>query len=244
MTDMSKGKSKLKTKEQFIQDSINVHGDKFDYSLVNYIGTDRHVDIICKEHGVFSIKPRVFLRSNHGCQQCGMLSTADKNTLTMNNISQKIEKIYNDNYDLSSLKLIKNTNNISINCIHHGNLIFDKYRFLSGRGCKLCRQDWGFKKSQFVNKYSHDNCIFYTIECFNELERFIKIGITGKELKERFRDNLPYDYDVLNIKFGKADVIWDKENEIKKLIKPYKITPQLRFSGYTECFSHECLNFI
>jgi len=43
---------KLTTKE-FINKAINVHGDKYDYSKVNYTGSTNKVIIICKEHGQF-----------------------------------------------------------------------------------------------------------------------------------------------------------------------------------------------
>ena len=36
-----------KTQYQFIQDAIKVHGNKYDYSLVNYKGSKIVVKIIC-----------------------------------------------------------------------------------------------------------------------------------------------------------------------------------------------------
>jgi len=39
-----------KSIEKFINESIIIHNNKYDYSLVNYKGTDLKVNIICKEH--------------------------------------------------------------------------------------------------------------------------------------------------------------------------------------------------
>lgn len=39
--------------EKFIENAINIHGNKYDYSKVNYIDTDSKVIIICKIHGEF-----------------------------------------------------------------------------------------------------------------------------------------------------------------------------------------------
>ena len=42
------------TTEQFIEKAKNIHGDKYDYSKVNYINNKTEVIIICPEHGEFS----------------------------------------------------------------------------------------------------------------------------------------------------------------------------------------------
>ena len=44
--------NKLTTLE-FIKKSKEIHGDKYDYSLVDYKKTDEKIKIICKKHGVF-----------------------------------------------------------------------------------------------------------------------------------------------------------------------------------------------
>lgn len=59
-----------KFKKLFEQKSRKVHGDLYDYSLVNYVGQDFDVDIICKIHGVFQQKP-IEHWGGCGCQKCG-----------------------------------------------------------------------------------------------------------------------------------------------------------------------------
>jgi len=43
--------SRKKTTEEFIKDAENTHGDKFDYSKVNYVDARTKVCIICPKHG-------------------------------------------------------------------------------------------------------------------------------------------------------------------------------------------------
>ena len=52
--------SKRLTTEQFIIKAKLVHGDKYDYSKVEYINANTKVCIICPVHGEFWQKP-----SNH-----------------------------------------------------------------------------------------------------------------------------------------------------------------------------------
>ena len=48
-----------------------IHGDKYDYSLVKYIDNETYVKIICPIHGVFPQRPNSHLSGKKGCQQCG-----------------------------------------------------------------------------------------------------------------------------------------------------------------------------
>src|SRR5205085_1280953 len=55
-----------KAAAKFITQSIEKHGDKYDYSKVVYKNAISHVIIICKKHGDFEITPDNHLRGK-GC---------------------------------------------------------------------------------------------------------------------------------------------------------------------------------
>lgn len=55
--------------EVFINKAIKIHKDKYDYSLVDYKNCKTKVDIICKNHGIFSQIPISHLQGN-GCSKC------------------------------------------------------------------------------------------------------------------------------------------------------------------------------
>jgi hypothetical protein len=44
---------KIKVWWKILADSARIHGDKYDYSLFEYINSNDKVKIICREHGVF-----------------------------------------------------------------------------------------------------------------------------------------------------------------------------------------------
>jgi len=58
------------TTEKFIEKAKKVHGDKYDYSLVNYTNNRTKVEIICKEHGVFIQTPEKHILKSRGCPTC------------------------------------------------------------------------------------------------------------------------------------------------------------------------------
>lgn len=60
-----------KTTQDFIDNAIKIHEDKYDYSLVEYTGNKNKITIICKKHGNFDQTPNHHLRGR-GCPKCGM----------------------------------------------------------------------------------------------------------------------------------------------------------------------------
>lgn len=55
--------------KDFIEKAREIHGDKYDYSKVEYINNKTKVCIICPEHGEFWQNPYSHL-SEHGCPKC------------------------------------------------------------------------------------------------------------------------------------------------------------------------------
>ena len=59
-----------KSTENFIERARKVHGNKYDYSNVNYINNKTDVEIICPIHGKFLQKPSHHLFRGQGCPIC------------------------------------------------------------------------------------------------------------------------------------------------------------------------------
>ena len=73
----SRSKNHMMTSDEFIEKAKLIHGDKYDYSKVNYTGTHNPIVIICPSHGEFEQAPNYHL-NGHGCSRCGNnISTAE-----------------------------------------------------------------------------------------------------------------------------------------------------------------------
>ncbi len=57
------------TTEEFIKKAREVHGDKYDYSKVEYVNAQTDVCIICRQHGEFWQRPSHHT-AGHGCTKC------------------------------------------------------------------------------------------------------------------------------------------------------------------------------
>ncbi len=53
----------------FVEKARSVHGNKYDYRLVDYIDTHTAVTIHCPQHGPFRLLPNSHL-GGKGCKQC------------------------------------------------------------------------------------------------------------------------------------------------------------------------------
>ena len=90
--DKRKEKNCLTT-EEFIKRAREVHGDKYDYSKVNYINANTKVCIICPKHGEFWQNSHHHL-NYHGCPFCNeyKMEKEIKKFLSENNINYEYQK--------------------------------------------------------------------------------------------------------------------------------------------------------
>lgn len=97
------------TNSIFIDKCKNTHGDKYDYSLVDYKNGKTKVNIICKEHGIFEQLPPSHIRVD-GCSKCS-------NNFSLNDFFiNKSIIIHNGKYDYSLVKYINNRKKVKIIC--------------------------------------------------------------------------------------------------------------------------------
>lgn len=90
--------------EEFIEKAKLIHGDKYDYSLVDYKNKFSNIKIICPTHGVFEQEARIHTQG-HGCQSCN--TSKGENTiqdwLKSRNISFEKQKKYPELKDKEQL---------------------------------------------------------------------------------------------------------------------------------------------
>ena len=69
-----------------------IHGDKYNYSLVEYKGIQNKVKIICSEHGIFEQVPKDHLLGR-GCIKCGHIQRANKRRKISKTLKPLVDKI-------------------------------------------------------------------------------------------------------------------------------------------------------
>ena len=141
---------KLSEKE-FVLKAKEVHGDKYDYSKVNYTGCRNEVVIVCSEHGEFRQMPYKHLQSK-GCPKCGYLTVQKKLSLNREEFIEKAKKIHGDKYDYSKVEYINNKTKVCIICPEHGEFWQTPQAHLQGEGCLICCGKFKFDTEEFIKR--------------------------------------------------------------------------------------------
>lgn len=148
--------SKKLTTKEFIERAKNVHGDKYDYSKVNYINCEEKVCIICPIHGEFWQIAKTHLKGG-GCYLCGIEKVASKKRLGIKTFIEKAKIVHGDKYDYSKTEYLNSQTPIIITCPIHGEFTMRPNDHLQGQGCPKCkllnlRKKFSMPKEQFIQK--------------------------------------------------------------------------------------------
>jgi len=117
--------SKKMTTEQFIKQAKKIHGDRYDYSNTEYLGSRNKLEIICPKHGVFMVVGYSHL-SGCGCAKCGFNTSlaGDRWIKSFNNPNIQTEVtlwINNKRYKVDGIDYTTNTIYEYFGSFWHGN---------------------------------------------------------------------------------------------------------------------------
>ena len=130
-----------KTTNEFINEAIQVHGDKYDYSKVEYINNKTKVCIICPEHGEFWQIPKNHIHRGQGCPKCANIATGNRCKLNKLSFINKANQIHNYKYDYSKIDYVNMKSKILIICPEHGEFWQIPTHHISMKcGCPKCNR--------------------------------------------------------------------------------------------------------
>jgi thiol-disulfide isomerase/thioredoxin len=172
---------KLLGEERFIARSIDVHGNKYDYSNVKYKGSHEKVKIKCLKHDSFFYQSPTSHLSGNGCSLCAKEVIADKLKKTNDDFIKAAISVHGEKYDYSTSYYNGCYGEISIRCKKH-DFIFQQSpaNHLSGRGCPRCAGNTRLTRDQFIKKasiahgdrYSYDELEY--VSCSNKVKILCK----------------------------------------------------------------------
>jgi len=163
---------KLNT-QAFIEKAKLIHGDRYDYSKVEYSNADTQVIILCREHGEFNQIPDFHINRKCGCPKC-----SNNVKLDLLEFIDKASQLHNNKYDYSKVEYINNRKKIIIICKQHGEFRQQPFVHLLNHGCPSCINKTEFK---FYNKIK---------ELYPEIKRQYKVEWCKNKL------NLPFDFAI------------------------------------------------
>lgn len=129
--------TRRETTDDFIRKACAKHGDRYDYSKVNYQGNKTKVIIICRIHGEFEQLPadHIYGKNCRKCTGCAKSNTEE--------YVQKARLIHGDRYDYSKTVYVRKGEKVIIICRVHGDFEQETSSHLGGCGCPQCRNSLG-----------------------------------------------------------------------------------------------------
>lgn len=173
--NFNRGRNKRWDKNKFIEESLKVHGNRFDYSKVEYKNAMDKVIITCPVHGDFTQTPSAHL-NGQGCPKC-----AGKN-LNRDEIIEKFREVHGEKYDYSKVSFEQMHKKVCIICPEHGEFWQTPSKHLLGQGCNECsKKERGMNKrlnqEEFLKKANEIHANKYNYSKVNYITSHDKVEI-------------------------------------------------------------------
>jgi hypothetical protein len=204
------------TTNDFIEKAINIHGNKYDYSMSIYNGSMTSIDIICKEHGKFQQTPNRHL-CGRGCPKCGKIKQSNSRRNTTESFINQAINIHGNKYDYSIVEYFDSRVNVKIICPKHGIFYQKPNNHLKGFGCSQCNiKSFG---ELLIKKWLSKNDIKYEIQksfsdCKNVIHLRYDFYLPNMNLLIEY-DGEPH-FKVIDYLGGKEGLTYRQKNDMIK----------------------------
>ena len=136
----SAGAKNRLNREEFIKRAQEIHGNKYDYSMVEYTTCETPVCIICPIHGKFLQTPTRHLNSM-GCPKCTAEHKGVDRRLNQEEFINRLNSIFGNQYDYTSVKYKNTRTPVTVVCKKHGEFSLNASALLAGCGCPKCKKE-------------------------------------------------------------------------------------------------------
>lgn len=214
----------IKRTRKYIESCKLVYGDKYDYSKVKYIRSDKKIIIICRKHGEFQVRASNHLYSNCECRRCRFDKWSNSFCLTTEEFVNSVSKIHGNFYNYSKVEYINSKTKVEIICPKHGSFFQRPHDHKNNAaGCPDCNFSHGEKlisnildelSIKYTTQKSFEDCLHINLLSFDfyldNLNKIIEYdGVQHYEPIEIFggvksfnirkvRDNIKNEYCIKN----------------------------------------------
>lgn len=166
-------------KAKFIEKAKNRHGDKYDYSKVEYTDSTTKVCIICKKHGEFWQTPQGHVRGQ-GCPKCANIKRGDTFRSDGDTFIKRATVLHDGKYIYDKDSYINAMTKVPILCLKHGTFWMTPMNHLLGQGCPKCNGR-GLSTKEVIElfKEKHGDSYDYSKVVFTKMHE--KVCIICKE---------------------------------------------------------------
>lgn len=236
----TKNKTSDELKNEFITKAKLIHGDKYDYSNVDYVNCRTKIKINCPKHGEFEQYPTSHILHKQNCPICA------KTSMTTEKLIERFKNKHGDKYIYDKVEYTGCDCYVTIICKTHGEFSQRYDSHAKGYGCSKCQTSTGEDQIKtflvenditFVPQKRFSGCKhkkelpfdFYLPDhnlCieFNGLQHYKPVDYWGGELgfiERKLRDKIKTEY-CQNNNISLIIIRYD-ENVIEKLSSYFNV---------------------
>jgi len=178
--------------EDFISKSKEIHGDKYDYSFVEYKTKEDKVKIVCPDHGNFWQRAGSHMQGR-GCRSCKYVMHVEQKSISSEDILRRCKEVHGDKYIYPYQKLNGMKDKVQIVCRRHGS--FHQYasnHIRLGHGCPKCKGEQHALRSslntqEFIKRATAIHGDYYNYSDVQYINNHGKISIKCPEHGDFFQ---------------------------------------------------------
>lgn len=125
------------SKDDFVLKARSVHGNYYNYALVDYKTAKLHVKIICPEHGVFEQTPDAHTNGGQKCPACSNRFRYDTESFI-----KRASEVHSGLYEYSRTRYKNAHTDVVVTCNSHGDFKQSPNNHIRGQGCPLCPRNY------------------------------------------------------------------------------------------------------
>lgn len=216
------------TTEDFIERSKKIHGDRYDYSLANYVNAKTKTTIICRTHGPWDVIPYSHYHSGSGCPLCC------REVRDTESFIEKATKVHRGFYNYDLVNYQNSTIPVEIGCPNGHTFKQSPNSHLSGKGCLKCKGRRLIDKDEFVKRSKSVHGELYNYDKFVYVDALTKGIIICNTCAHEFEQNPAKHYNTKHgcpkcapTRAGRGRTSKVLENKYRHIKQPedYKIVP-------------------
>lgn len=227
---------KLIKQKNFIEKAKLVHGDKYDYSEVDYKTANTPVKIYCKTCNKYFLQTPLIHLSGCGCRVCN-----NHELYNTKKFIEKAKQLHDNKFDYSYADYINMRTKIKIKC-KQCNQIFEQTPalHLKSKHCPICFGTYHCSKNEVIEKAKllHPNEYEY-LDIENYKNKYSYLVIKCKKCNKIFKQRIC-------IHFAGCGCTYCKQSKGEKCIENFltnnKITYEIQKS-FDDCINKNVLKF-
>lgn len=162
-----KCKGRNLTQEEIIENFKKIHGDKYDYSKVEYKKSKEKVCITCPIHGDFYQTPQKHL-SGQGCPKCSVIKREQNKPMSSSFFIERSNERHGNFYKYKNISFKNLHEKVEIICPIHGPFKQIAQDHINGHGCPKCNMSCLEEEVSLLLK--ENNIIFEEQKTFDWLK--------------------------------------------------------------------------